>query len=289
MLGSGLAPGTVHHVHRTLRAAFSEAVLRKHATVNVAMIAKAPRVDEEEIEPLTIDEAKRLLVTAARRRNGARWAIALALGLRQGEAPGLQWSRVDLAAGTLRVRHALQRRTWQHGCDDPHECGAKYHKTAPCKKGYRRHKRTCPPPCPPECTSHARWCPHRQGGGLVLDDGKSRAGRRSIALPAGVLTLLTDLHRAQQRERDIAGGLWEDHGFVFTSETGRPLDPRADNREWSELLKQAQVREARLHDARHTTATQIQIGGVASDASFGVLCDRRMSRACGFMPVASAG
>src|SRR5262249_44922622 len=45
--------------------------------------------------------------------------IALALGLRQGEALGLQWPQVDLTAGTLRVRNALQRRTWQHGCDDP--------------------------------------------------------------------------------------------------------------------------------------------------------------------------
>jgi integrase len=30
MLGLGLAPGTVHHVHRALRAALSEAVRRKH-------------------------------------------------------------------------------------------------------------------------------------------------------------------------------------------------------------------------------------------------------------------
>jgi len=33
-----------------------------------------------------------------------------ALGLRQGEALGLPWDAVDLDAGTLRVRQALQRR-----------------------------------------------------------------------------------------------------------------------------------------------------------------------------------
>jgi integrase len=70
----------------------------------------------------------------------------------------------------------------------------------------------------------------------MFDDVKSRAGRRTIALPERVVTLLTEHQRAQQREREIAGNLWEDHGFVFTSETGRPVDPRADNREWSELL-----------------------------------------------------
>jgi integrase len=42
-------------------------------------------------------------------RNEARWSVALALGLRQGEALGLQWKDVDLDAGTLRLRRALQR------------------------------------------------------------------------------------------------------------------------------------------------------------------------------------
>jgi integrase len=35
--------------------------------------------------------------------------VALALGLRQGEALALKWQDVDLEAGTLAVRRALQR------------------------------------------------------------------------------------------------------------------------------------------------------------------------------------
>jgi integrase len=271
MRASGLAAGTVHHVHRTLRASLSEAVRRKHVAVNAAMIAKAPRVEEEEIEPLTVDEAKRLLLAAAHRRNGTRWAVALAVGLRQGEALGLQWPRVDLTTGTMRVREALQRRTWQHGCNDPHTCGERYHKVTPCKTECRRHKRACPPPCPPDCTAHARWCPLRQDGGLVLDDVKSRAGRRTIALPPRLLTLLTEHHATQQREREAADDLWEEHGFVFTGPTGRPIDPRADNREWAELLKEAGVREARLHDARHTAATVLLVLGINQRAVMGLM------------------
>jgi integrase len=231
------------------------------------MTAKAPRVEEEEIEPLTVEEAKRLLLAASHRRNGTRWAVALSLGLRQGEALGLQWERVDLTTGTTRVREALQRRTWQHGCNDPHKCGQRYHKTTPCKTECRRHKRTCPP----DCTDHARWCPLRQQGGLVLDDVKSRAGRRTIALPPRLLTLLTEHHTAQQHEREATGDLWEEHGFVFTGPTGRPLDPRADNREWAELLKEAGVREARLHDARHTAATVLLVLGISQRAVMGLM------------------
>jgi integrase len=266
MIRSGLAAGTVHHAHRTLRASLSEAVKRKHVALNVAMVAKPPRLDDEEIEPLTIEEARRLLAVASKQRNAARWAVALTLGLRQGEALGLRWPLVDLTARKLRVRHGLQRRTWQHGCGDPHQCGTRYHKTTPCKPECRRHKLACPTPCPTDCTGHARWCPQRQGGGLVLDDVKSKAGRRTIALPAPLLDLLRAHHEIQTQERITAGSMWDDHEFVFTQPNGRPIDPKADQQAWKDLLEEAGVREARLHDARHTAATMLLVLNIGTRA-----------------------
>jgi integrase len=62
-----------------------------------------------------------------------------------------------------------------------------------------------------------------------------------------------------------------------------------DRTEWKRLLTDAGVWDARLHDARHTAATVLQIGGVAFDASFDASRDRRMTRTCGFRPVASVG
>jgi len=47
---------------------------------------------------------RRLLVATGQRHNSARWALALALGLRQGEALGLKWDDVDLHAGRLIIR-----------------------------------------------------------------------------------------------------------------------------------------------------------------------------------------
>lgn len=44
-------------------------------------------------------------------RSSARWSVALALGLRQGEALGLTWEDVDLDHGALTIRRALQRQT----------------------------------------------------------------------------------------------------------------------------------------------------------------------------------
>jgi integrase len=85
---SGLAPGGVHHVHRTLRAALNEAVRRSHLTRNPVLLAKAPKLAEKDVEPYGIEEVQRLLDVASQRRNSARWAIALALGLRRGRRSG---------------------------------------------------------------------------------------------------------------------------------------------------------------------------------------------------------
>jgi integrase len=49
---------------------------------------------------------------------------------------------------------------------------------------------------------------------------------------------------------------------MFAQEDGRPIDPLRDYAEWKQLLKDAGVREARLHDARHTAATVLLLLGV---------------------------
>jgi len=256
IIAAGGKAGTAHQVHRTARTAFGEAHRREVITKNPVALAKAPRLDEEEVEPFEVEEIQRLIKAALGRRNGARFVLALAIGTRQGESIGLKWTRLNDTTRTLTIARQLQRQTWEHGCDDPHGCGTKYHKTEPCRDGCKRHKRKpCPPPCPPNCTSHARWCPARHGGGLVEVDVKSRAGRRGIVLPGQLYTLLVQ-HRAEQdRERELAADLWTDEGRMFAQPNGRAIDPRRDMAEWKALLAEAGVRDARLHDARHTAAT----------------------------------
>jgi integrase len=96
MLRRGLSPSTVLKVHRILSRALRIAVRRDRISRNVATLVDAPSVAPHEIEPLTREEARRILGVAATTRNGARWSVALALGIRQGEALGLRWSYVDL-------------------------------------------------------------------------------------------------------------------------------------------------------------------------------------------------
>ncbi len=158
--------------------------------------------------------------------------MALALGLRQGEALALRWHDVDLDAKTLRVRATRLRPAYEHGCDGT-------------------------------CGKAAGYCPQRWQRNGVTGATKSAAGNRVVGLP-GELVILLEQQRSQQRaERLHAGSLWTEGGWVFATRTGGPLSPNSDYHEWKALLDRAGVRHARLHDARHTAATVLLVLGVS--------------------------
>jgi integrase len=84
---------------------------------------------------------------------------------------------------------------------------------------------------------------------------KSNAGKRGWVLPDQVFDLLMQHEKAQQLDREHAGTEWHEGGWIFTQPDGKPIDPRRDWDEWKSILAEAGVRDARLHDARHTAAT----------------------------------
>lgn len=240
MIKDGSSPGNAHQVHRTARTALGVAHRRGHITRNAAALAKAPRVPEDEVEPFTIAEAQAILDEARTRRNSARWAIALALGLRQGEVLGIKWDHVDLDTSTIRIRRQRQRPRYAHGCTDT--CGK--------KPGH---------------------CPQRIQTNEEDAETKSAAGRRVIGLPDELVSMLK-LHRAEQdREREEAANLWQEGGWVFTDVLGRPINPQTDYHAWKALLKRAGVRTARLHDARHTAATVLLALGVPERTTMSIM------------------
>jgi integrase len=226
----GLSSTTALLHHRVISRALKVAMQRGRVARNVATLVDAPTARREEVKPLTAGEAKRLLQVAEDLPNGARWSVALALGLRQGEALGLMWDVVDLDAGTLTVRRALQR---------------------------------------------------QRGKGLVLVEPKSRAGRRTIKLPEPLRAALRAHLIRQAEQREAAGSVWEDRGYVFCQRNGRPIDPRRDWLDWKALLRAADVRDARVHDARHTAATLLLQQGVPARVVMEVLGHAQISLTLG--------
>lgn len=239
--GTLTRPATAHQIHRTVRAALNEAVRRGYLSKNPALLARTPRIEEVEIEPYTVEEVKQLFAAAAGARNGTRWVIALALGLRQGEVLGLQWGDVDWQSHTLSVSRNRLRPTYSHGCGG-----------------------TCP-------RQRAGHCPNRIKTRLDTDSTKSRAGRRLIGLPDELVDLLR-LHETRQgAERQMAAQLWTDAGWLFANETGGPINPSTDTSHWKSLLRAAGIRDGRLHDARHTAATVLLLLGVDQRSMMGIM------------------
>ncbi len=210
---------SVQHCKRTLDAALSEAVAYGLIARNPVSAAVTPRYQSSEIQPYTLDEMATLLAAARGTRNAVRWTLALALGLRRGEALGLKWEDIDLDSGTLAVRRQLQRVPWEHGCQDPAAC------------------------------SSSAACPQRFGGGLRTSEPKSDAGRRTIAMPES-LTAELRAHRRTQASQRLAAPLWADQDWVLTNQIGQPVDPRNDVRAFKTLCQKAGVPERRLHDLR---------------------------------------
>jgi integrase len=109
MAAAGKAPSHIVKVHRIISRALEIAVRRGRVGRNVARLVDVPSISSAEVRPFNSEEAKRILAAAEQIRNGARWSVGLALGLRQGEALGLRWTYVDLEQGMVRVWWQLQR------------------------------------------------------------------------------------------------------------------------------------------------------------------------------------
>ena len=94
--------------HAVLRSALSEARRLQLVAINAAELVKIPKAKPRPIVPLTVEQARAFLAVAGTHRLGALFSVALACGLRLGEATGLRWDDINLDTGELRVRQQLQ-------------------------------------------------------------------------------------------------------------------------------------------------------------------------------------
>ena len=102
----------------------------------------------------------------------------------------------------------------------------------------------------------------RIGGTLQLVAPKTAYSVRTLTLPPTVSAALAE-HKARQDE-ERRGNHWIEHGLVFATQIGTPIDPRNLIREWHALTKRAGLRRVRFHDLRHTAATLMLSAGVSA-------------------------
>jgi len=110
-------------------------------------------------------------------------------------------------------------------------------------------------PVPP---SVAVWRSVRQGG-----DTKTAKSRRTLALPRTAVEALREHRKRQAEDRLAAGALWQDHGLVFTSTVGTPLDASNVRREFRRITHAAGLGDGWApRDLRHTFVSLMSADGV---------------------------
>ena len=102
----------------------------------------------------------------------------------------------------------------------------------------------------------------RVGGELRLVPPKTDDSARTVPLPLPCVEALREHRRKQFAERSDAWPDWEDHGLVFPSRRGTPMEPDNLRRSWYTIRRDAGLGQTRFHDLRHTCVTLLLELGV---------------------------
>lgn len=108
-----------------------------------------------------------------------------------------------------------------------------------------------------------RGLTREKGVGFVLVEPKTAKSRRTVYLAPGAVAALKEHRLLQQNERQTAGDMWQEKwDLVFKSEVGKPMQHGQVSWRFHKALKEAGLPRIRIHDLRHTAATQLLERGV---------------------------
>lgn len=212
--GHPLRPGTLRHVHATLRAALNAAVRRGLLSTNPAwhvhvptgkrphaVVWTASRIAQWKatgqrppVAVWTVDQTRTFLDHIHDHPLYPLFHLIALFGLRRGEAAGLRWCDIDLDQGLLTVSHQIRQ--------------------------YGRH--------------------------IEIGSPKSEASNRVISLDGATIALL---RQYQENTADIIDP--ESEEFMFTTRSGGLLTPQHLTHLFRALNDESGLPPIRLHDLRH--------------------------------------
>ncbi|WP_327727115.1 tyrosine-type recombinase/integrase [Streptomyces sp. NBC_00487] len=111
-------------------------------------------------------------------------------------------------------------------------------------------------------TVRVEWTRTLVGHQIEEKQTKTRAGERTLPLPAPVLTALKAFHVRQAAEKLKAGEAYQDSGYVLVDKWGRPFTSERLRYHAYRLMREVGVRKVRPYDARHSALTFLATSGV---------------------------
>jgi integrase len=249
MRAAGKASSTLLKAHNTMSSMFEAARLERLTPENVTRAVRPPKALKAARDTFAPDETLKLLEAASRTPDGSKWAVSLYAGIRQGERLGATIDSVDLDRGLFTVQWNLVEGNYAHGCPDPTRCFVTHRAKRPGIKS-------------------PGFCPQKR---LIIPEGISvipLLGRYMLVPPkSGESRTFPLLPRMVDMLRDhieSLGDRAQPFGLLWPDLDGNPVEPRADQEEWKQLLKLAEVKRhlATTHWARHTAISDFTAAGV---------------------------
>ncbi len=100
------------------------------------------------------------------------------------------------------------------------------------------------------------------GRAVDQDEPKTANAGRVLPIPDALLAELAAAKNRQAAEKLALGEAYSDLGYVVCNEAGEPYHPSTMSTLWQAAIRDLDVPEIRLHDARHTCATLMHLQGV---------------------------
>lgn len=104
-----VSPKTVKNVHGILHKALQQAIANGYIRMNPTNSCILPRIEKKELQPLDEAETKLFLDAVKGHQFELLYTVTLFTGLREGEALGLTWDRVDFLRGSILINKQLQK------------------------------------------------------------------------------------------------------------------------------------------------------------------------------------
>jgi integrase len=106
---------------------------------------------------------------------------------------------------------------------------------------------------------------------------KTNAGRRGLPLLDAVTQALKLQAERQAHYRIDMGSAWPETGLVFTTRTGRPIEPRNLVRSFRRICDDNKIRIIKVHHVRHTVGSLLKDLGVPARDAQTILGHTRIS------------
>ncbi|MGU3417744.1 site-specific integrase [Methylobacterium sp. D54C] len=105
----GLAPRSVHHMHRVLKQALAQAVKWRILARNPVDAVDPPKVERAKMRALDAGETATLLAHFRPTRMFVPVVLGVLCGLRRGEVTALRWRAVDFATGHVAIVSSMEQ------------------------------------------------------------------------------------------------------------------------------------------------------------------------------------